>query len=471
MANWAEDRSAARSLDYYAGIADPANGSTFALDFTTTLRWWALFFDRIIIPDKCFCVYGPLYHYLTHIDLQAQSVETNDPLLLLLEAGVITPGITTDASTPDISGAWSPANGSDDYLNLTRKDGDNYLKQLNRFTTTCARQPKKAINEKSGKSLQPSFPDLVAHFISAPDMFLDELLHGMAPTIPGMTAESKGSMERVCTNIREAVTEHGQDLRRRHLEDGVFRSISQEFGIRFRDIYDLGLRKTLGRNNPPLSIRIRHVLAGIATLSQMLDSLRWNAIGGLLKDHVQPLVLAVHGVSPEQFTPPALSGVATWATGKCDLSKVPFEKVLSFRESPIFDAYKKEAVKVEMSAQGLCQRNPDFINFLTHEYMPAIQSMARETTRNDHAQTAKKIVDSLTPPAAVAGVAGVLLNRLFHSWDVAGFGTYLTFGGMALAWIGAARIGVPIGRMVESKARVLLTMGRKNSITSNYVWH
>ena len=111
MADWVTDRPNADRLEILAGQWDPANGNLWPKSFNELLRWWALFFERIIVPDSYFCCYGPLYQHLHDYDLLNQ--DAGNPLLSLLSAGVIVPAIVDANQDANIYDTWaSPATGS-----------------------------------------------------------------------------------------------------------------------------------------------------------------------------------------------------------------------------------------------------------------------------------------------------------------------------------------------------------------------
>jgi hypothetical protein len=326
------------------------------------------------------------------------------------------------------------------------------------------------------------FPEVVAAVLTAPDAFLDSYIADTLPRLPQVTPRTKDIVHRSCDAIRNSLAKHGGRLRRRHLEEAVFLSVSTEFpSLQFRGLYDLGRVRQVGARSPQVAKAICDILTAIATAYQARESLRWKAVGGLLKDHSPAVVAALQ--QPESTPPPEprIAEIATWLEGMCDISKVPFQRLLTFRESGLFRTYKEEIVKVQVPSHGesFSLVNKDFMVFLTKDYLPAIANLVEDANGSNIIELARRAADQTVAHAGTAAglTAGTAitpaLNHFLQSWHVPGFGHVLKIGGITVTWMVANIITVPLGRRVESAVkwfRARRSAWHKAQRASGYKW-
>jgi hypothetical protein len=468
MGEWIDYKQDSDRHCLLAGPWDPATGNSWRTDFEVNLRWWALFYKHIIVPDSYFCCYGPLYKRLSSskIDLYGSS-DTDDLILRLLQAGVIIVGVIDGETRPGIYGRWpTQARGGHRQLHmtLTRDDGERYLKQLNYSVKYCVKRPADDPRQILAYGNAPSrFHELVDAIIMSPGGFLDiydQELKGKPP----ISSRDKNVVERMHDSLRGTLAKKGKYLRRRDLEMAIFDSMASIFpALRFRDLYDLRPKTRWANVNPPMATRARDILAGIATVYQVRESWRWNTVGCFLPDYSPALVEAMH--QQENAKHCALKHKTfEWFGNQLDLRELSVDRLLKFRESSLFKTYLAELIQVQAPnpSESFVHKNHTFLTFLEEDYMPAIRSLAERPRISTRAEKAKKYTESVTKTVAGSALGTVgqfLTTRLAPHWQLIdtplGWSIFIG-GGIVIFLVAPTVISLPMGTTAERLAKAIL---------------
>lgn len=109
-------------LNLYAGSFDLVNGKSLPRRISDYLKFAALFYERIVIPDGFLHCYGPLTSYFEKYISDRGSIQQLD-IVRLLKAGILVPALRRGES---IYENWKAGENigitPGEYLILSRKD-------------------------------------------------------------------------------------------------------------------------------------------------------------------------------------------------------------------------------------------------------------------------------------------------------------------------------------------------------------
>jgi len=463
MAEWLTPSPHSSRTHIFAGILDPAGGRVSPPNLNLTLRWWALLFDRIIVPDKYFCCYGPLFSHLSQRDLIAEAANPTDELLALLNDGVIVPAILQNPDSPEVRMPLSLASNrkSESFLTLSRQDGEELLRRLRPFVKNCTRidsassDPNGAADDSS-----PTFPQIIRSLMTGSDGMLPSFVENHIRSLTRISRADSQLLIDVCSNVEQFILTSTL-FRRRHLEEQIHSTLSRRYtSLDFKDLYEVGRIDGIGGLSPAVSKVTKDLLSAITTFYHIRESWRWKAIGGLLADH-KPLCAAMLSEPVPQQSQGALLKIEQWLTGKIDISKVPMSEILTFRRSGLFRTYQSELLKIKLPAVGeaFSNTNRDFMIFLERDYIPSVLKLKNAVGFLTRLETSKKVIENVVKSAAPA-VLGVTLGlRAVKELTVLGsshfpeLGHVLSIAGTILVWAGGPYAAHKVSRFAELKAK------------------
>lgn len=136
------DQPDSNRLNLYGGVLDLVNISGGSKQLERDLKFAALFYKHILVPDSFFHCYGPLYSHFAKL-FQAgnvQAIET-DTIVKFLRAGIIVPVLRIENTLFDNWQNEVEGIEKGKHLMLKEEDGANVLEKVDKYWTKFALWP------------------------------------------------------------------------------------------------------------------------------------------------------------------------------------------------------------------------------------------------------------------------------------------------------------------------------------------
>ena len=357
-------------MNLYGGLADLVNGSTDSKVIDRALKFAALFYEHIIVPDGFFHCYGPLATYARSLSPSALEASV---LGRLLQHGFVVPAIREGDSI------YSNWNGSrmgvypGEFLILKRDDGD-FLGHIDELTATYTSWPP-AMDDARSTRFGPTLMAALERerTVSLPVEEGFKLTSADTRWVEWQTAKAK-----MIDAVAEVVASRGgqPEFRRGDVENVVRRELKNLGTPIPLASYDELVRPLSGKRpyDIPTFGAAYRVLTLASTVYEAYQSELLETVGGLFEGHSR-WVAAGGLYRPIDKNVPESREVIL--RGTLDVDAISLDDIVKFRSdtsstSP-FRRYlgQLSAVRVPGSGETFLDVNGQFIEFLKTKYIPA----------------------------------------------------------------------------------------------------
>lgn len=436
-------------LNLYAGCVDCFNGLRSGSSLESALKFGALFYRHIVVPDGFFHAYSPMSGHLMHLSSSDEGRQRNDTVLQLLRAGILVPALRRGELLHE---NWRE--GSEvgivpgDMLTLRREHGEKALQLADEYTRYVAHWPAdmaKARITDFGKALHSIFNEdsSSCHALKLKDVpeGLEFAHHVARSDFYDLGSSFLQLLEDEKSNSK---------FRRGQIE----RLICDKLGIPFanahgsENVYDL-VRRRVNWADPQRTPRddlAYQILSVTSSVYELYQASQFNCSGGLFETHDDALVdegFCKHLATLEDVRfgierEPILQG-------SLDVSHLTVDQILRFRDASsgymagksYFECYAKLASDAAQPEPGQTfrDRNSEFCHFLARRYVPDLLRKYPQTGRLG------KAVGGLVVAAGAPNLVEVVSKTNTWSVFVGDYPilTYVAAGGVAL---GAGAYGI-----------------------------
>ena len=373
----------------YCGDLDLVNGTLHPEEMDSRLKFQALFYEKIIVPDSFIHCRGPMSAEIIRFKGTGEGSQ-NRTLPELLRAGILVPTLRQGTSLID---NWRKGVGGIIQTNMVlskakEEHNEDLLEFVERNSTTYAKWPK-----HMASSLMPEYSSALHVLFFGDDTggsrtVIDrESLSGEL----GLSDHPNIGWHRLFEAFKDAVIEqeHLKHFRRGKLEEAIVRHFRWEGN--FQQIYDC-IRE--GRNNcdsptwPEFAVA-DYLLRTTATVYEAYQAKQFNSVGNLFQNYARPVVNAPLYSRLCELQVESPSSAQNVVPPEClNLTRIPIEQILEFRKSRVSEEYRRDYLQnlqPPSEAESFVCRNAAFYKFLQKTYVPAI------VEKLPHAINAKRI--------------------------------------------------------------------------------
>ncbi len=418
-AYWPSDATP-RFAQTYAGAVDFANGLDTDATFESHLKFQALFFEKIIVPDSYFYTLAPIVESVRRLRSLGQREDEN-VTLQLLRSGVIVATLRHGESLLDnwIQGGKGIRPGELGYL--TMEEGKRVLELIEPHVAAFTRWPTATEWTKPayGEELHRLFVNGAGGnpWIGREELIWLEQLKG-CPT-KGWHSLFDRFQESIVTQMKS------QDFRRAGLEQAVV----DHFCLpRFNEVYEFLNQRAKIRDHerwPEVAVA-RRLLQISSTIYEAYHAGLFNCIGSLFPGYFRPVVNAeLYSRVSELNAGRPYSGGDIVPPLCIDPAKISLKNIIEFRHSGIFDQYcgMLRQLKSGGPNESFVDLNAQFYKFLETSYLPAILQEFSPAVDRDRL----KQLGRLAQAVSIVGV-GTQIETLFTHTSGLGLTLFVTVG-------------------------------------------
>ena len=344
----------------YGGALDPISVE-YGLETERFLKFSALFYEHVVVPDAWFQSYGPLYNQLALAAAQPDSWDTATSLLpCLLREGVLVPALRFETTTVGNWRACMDIGRNPGKSNLvTENDCLRTLKFVDSVATKFARRP------NASRLPRGYFADCLYGLVCGEDSRYKELL------MPHGWLRGTKRATRFVDNLFGLIAENqsNRDLRGGRLEDVI---------AEYLKVPTTHLYATLGdaNNLEPHHHHARLALSLVQTCYGATQSHELGVVGGLYRGHERGAVDAgLYNRILEPSDGPSGGLIDELILGKVNVDRATPKTIIEIRRSDEFRHYIHLLGGVHAAAEpGVAfeSANPEFIEHLERVYLPHI---------------------------------------------------------------------------------------------------
>ena len=351
----------------YAGALDPANGYAPGTSVENALKFHALFYEHIIVPDSFLHSLGPVTESIRRCHEQGEPY-ANHAVLRLLKEGVVVPALRRGNSLVENFERHVGGITPGEHLHIKPKDKE-ILDTIESQMTTIAHWPKKmarAMDPEYTATLHSLFIDSAGR----PAIFSHENVRKLNRLKQEDDYRWRPLLDDFCASLDE---QKRQRFSRRGLLEEV---IVKHLQIPFTEIYNvLHPTGTTLRTMDPRIVIAAYLMDVTATVYEGYQADQFRAVGGLLNHYNRAVIDAdfyahlgrVAGCMAPLQWPVVCEKLF-------DTSKISLEKVIEFRGSGDFEQYVRlvAAWKAPQGEESIKDANPKLYAYLLNNYAKAI---------------------------------------------------------------------------------------------------
>ena len=404
----------ARSLAY-GGALDLVNGTNYRR-LINDIKFSAIFYEHLVVPDGFFHCYGPLHSWAQEL------FQTGDPysihqseLTALLKNRIIVPAIRSGESLAD---NWRSSRDGvipGSFLNIPRgANNEEILDYFDSQTPLYANWP-----QGMGVS-KTSFSKLLKRFMVDEDSPFGK--HKLRP-LDSMDDLNRTAYEKMFGDIEDEIRAHEDDPRIRR---GQFeRIVAKHLNINLTSYQELVDRADFYNPND-LAAAGMEIMSIVSTVYEIYQSREFGTVGTLFPMHRSRVV--EEGIYDYLVELPHVEREVTHTpllTGSFDVANLSIKEVVKIRESTQFtEDYIPclKAIKNVKPSETFLEANPEYVDCLVDRYLPFV---AQHYPSVGHVERIRKGVEMGTfigiPIAAAISQLGFhdLLTVGWHSVIVA----------------------------------------------------
>jgi hypothetical protein len=365
----------------YGGMFDLANvDQTFP---ETDLKFMALFYDAVVVPDAFLMSYTPLFRHVDRL-VKTRSDPDQDIISVFLSEGIIVPVIRRGDSLLE---NWT---GSDPYIvpatemRVRTDEGKRVLEFVDRNVTRYTQVDLKPPNRLA---------DLLNEFLVGEEKPLSRAFSLLAsPDSPRVTHLLKGFEDMVQGGLED------HDLRRLHIERLISGHLIRQYNFSHRrgfvpELYEKLNKAAASKPRDPCLFACQFLLNCSSTIYQAYHAHQFAALGGLFPFHDRGLIdaglynyLATslpgkvldHRREPQVKRAPVLFG-------SLNVSDLTPGQIVEIRKTEEFERYVSLLSSWKQpnddSGQTVCDANPAFVDHLKEKYLPMLMKRFPEAVQ------------------------------------------------------------------------------------------
>lgn len=386
-----------RHWKVYGGVLDLINGTNLdnrTLDF---IKFCALFYKHIIVPDVFFHCYGPLHSHISKI--QKKEPKQPDPITVFLENGILVPSLREGTS---LLTNWDGGTGIEKGrgMILSDADGRRPLDFVDRRASHICKWPAPMASPTT-----TTFGELlykVAVDEGSPYTLANLPMPSEQP--PGYRADWLAAKQMAEDFIDLVAAQHALPVFRRFPVEELIR---KHVGIQFQNYQELYNR--VDPNFPVLhpAGMAYHIVTLMGTAYQAYHSLSYDAVGGLFPRHYDDADLYKHMLNLQEAYPGNEEPLA-WVSLK--VSALTAKQIVEIRKLESFELYLEllAGIQAPKESQTFAEVNQEFVHHVVNVYLPAI--IARYPEMGSVESKIKNAGDWATLLVAVASACGWTLK-------------------------------------------------------------
>ncbi|MBD2306339.1 hypothetical protein H6G17_12545 [Chroococcidiopsis sp. FACHB-1243] len=357
-------------LNLYGGCFDLVNGTFLSNKISSYLKFAALFYDKIIVPDGFFHCYGSLSCYFTEYIKDPNNTRNLD-IVNLLEAGIIVPALRQGESLYD---NW--INGEDigiipgEHLILNKDDGADVLGYIDEKTSCYMHWP-----NDMAKANRIEFSTLLYDFLvneeSSYSLLNQRTLPDSSPECHVEWMQCEYMLDELCSSISD--NRYNPKFRRGNIEDIIRRHLE----IEMKSYDEIKSRVSETRVDRNLKFAIGYYFLNLTTtIYEAYHANQFHTVGGLFPQHEDMLIdrgLYDNLVELTQINTEYQEKRVLF--GSLDVSRLTMKQIIAFRseKEELFQEYCKQVRKIEfLGVDKFQETNSEFIEFLINQYVPEI---------------------------------------------------------------------------------------------------
>ncbi len=358
----------------YAGNLDAVNGFDEARTFERTLKFQALFYEHILIPDGFFHCHGPISHSIRN-SVESGSNPKETPLLRFLEAGIAVPMLRSGSSLLD---------------NFRNEEGGILM----------------------AKARNPAYSSVLSSLFigskSNPAKYSKEILAHFVKLDKKADSEWRSLLEAFCAVVQEQGT--SGYFRRGLLEEVVVKQLQ----IKFSDVYESVLPSAMLKNCTDSTRRLaRYLLAVTGTIYEGYQADQFHAVGDLFPRFEADVIDAnyysrlkkLFEETPRLQAPPLSHDMF-------DPTKIEVEKIIEFRKTRVFQRHLEllRGLRQQHKGESLREANPAFCAFLENTYSKKLITLFPEAIDSEQLKLGAAFVTYIGVPLLALRV------KPLHNW-------------------------------------------------------
>lgn len=353
-------------LYLYGGCFDLVNGLSLPNSAIEDIKFSALFYKHIVVPDGFFHCYGPLYTHFSNIKKQCNK---QDVISEFLKGGIIVPSLRTGDS---LFNNWMHGGNiginPGQFMIINEDDGKEVIRNIDDLVSKYMHWP-----SDMGSANKIEFSKLIY------DVLVDgkseySLLHKKKPkNLPYDQHFQWMESERLLEEFIGEITDNRENpkFRRGNIEGLIGRNI----GLDMKSYHELKHRGLTATPWNDLKFAYAYYLANISTtVYEAYHANQFNTAGGLFPAHEDNLI--AHGLYDYLVDLKDLNGDNNEKRvlfGTLDTSKLSPNEIVKFREEDIFLEYCEFVKRIDNTYKNsFAEANQEFISFLIDKYIPAI---------------------------------------------------------------------------------------------------
>ena len=368
----------------YGGIFDLVNGYRFLSKYHNHLKFAALFYDGILVPDGYFHGYGPIAAHITKIIDKPKYILESDIIIQFLRASIIVPALRSgDSLLANFLNGSSIGIIPGEFATLKKDDGLKVLSVIERVTETN----RKVIPWPKDMAVANTclFGELLYRVLVS-DKSPSSLKNVQFPKqsllskLDFSTQSSLFTSQNIVNGFIDMIEQKRADVKFRRGEiENYFvdqLNIKDIEGNLYHHIHNLSSTFEYGVAH--------HLLNQVSTIYEAYHANQFKTVGGLFLSHDTDIVshgLFDHMITFSEASPDLIEGnKEILLSGSLDLSVLSAEDIIRFRneamigQKPCFELYLEylHNLKSPTNNQTFKEANSEFIDFLVSKYIPKI---------------------------------------------------------------------------------------------------
>lgn len=367
-------------LCVYGGAVDLVNGSSLTNEGLRQLKFSALFFKHIVVPDGFFHCYGPLYTHFAHIMDRTKAAQEADPLVRLLRAGVLVPALRRGES---LYANWD--RGEDvgvvpgEYLILKREDGGPMLRLVDEYTSRFAHWPPELLPDTTIR-----YWTAVQRVLLSPESPYTITLRDPPSELPFTQHVEWRACQALLDDFEQYI--HDNEANPHFRRGDVERLVARHLGVPFESYQEaINLVDWRDPLRTPLPSLGYYLLSVSSTAYEAFQARALRTVGGLFPLHDHPFIdQGIHNALVDMSVIDESNVQQDLVFGSFDVDKLSVEDILKFRREArtsdgelLFERYCEllSTLTSPRDGQRFQDANPTYITFLCQEFVPRLISI------------------------------------------------------------------------------------------------
>lgn len=388
----------------YGGMFDPAQGDRTASIDISQLLLSLLFFDKIVVPDNFFFVYGPLFRHFQR--LQSSSNRANDVILQLLKNKFIVPNLRKCETLIDL---WTEGENigvrPGEFLNVTKEEGEKLVQIIQPYVSGYEVWPK-----EMAEATTNLFGEMIYDYLSSDKSPLRIKVpeHGpklqYAMRMAPLSGQAIIAIRRTIEDFHQLVADRMSDPKFRRGEIETF--IAEQAGAK-NFSYD---SFNISSARDPIDCILSFIIHQVSTVYELYQASSFNLSAQLYSFHDPFLPIAA--LTPgflELAEDPHVCFVDMCA--EIDPTKLNAVKLIGLRAALIDEGENLFEKQVEKRTKMMASNSIDdilnFVDFCKTRYIPAILQLEPQLKRRPIASNfrrARAITGNIGGGIAIFGV-------------------------------------------------------------------